>query len=156
MKWWPLTGIKNYFTEKKDYSNNCKINRIIDGKIFKKSLFVFVIDVGNSNLLNFTIKALKAPQFNIHRFGIFFTETPRHADLLVVLGPLNNRMKEPLVETIAQMPKRCGVLIINEDTIIENNMNDIEIPDIVAEIDRNITPDELLSLLLEIAKGDFK
>ena len=76
-------------------------------------------------MLNFTIKALKAPQYNIHRFGIFFTETPKHADILIVLGPLNKKMKEPLLETINQMPKEYGIIIINEESNFDENIENL-------------------------------
>ncbi len=154
MKWWPLTGIKNYFTEKKKYKSDKSINNILKENVFKKSFHIFVIDVGNSNLLNFTVKALKAPQYNMHRFGLFFTETPRHADLLLILGPLNEKMKEPLNETINQMPAQFGVLIINEDYSVDNKTNDVEIPNLIAVIKKNITPEELLALLIKISRGD--
>ncbi len=152
MKWWPLIGITNYFTEKEKRDDCFRINPVLKNKVFKKSLHLFVIDVGNSNLLNFTIKALKAPQYNIHRFGIFFTETPKHADLLIVLGPLNVKMKEPLMETINQMPEDFGVLVINEENYIENSINSLDIPNVIAVINKNISPNELLSVLLNIIR----
>ncbi len=148
MKWWPLVGIKNYFTEKKDYDFKGEIKYSLKDKVFKKSLHIFVIDVGNSNLLNFTIKALKSPQYNIHRFGIFFTETPRHADILIVLGPVNEKMKQPLLETINQIPGDFGVIIINEENSIDNKINEIEIPNVIAKVDKNLSPDEILGILL--------
>jgi Ni,Fe-hydrogenase III small subunit len=148
MKWWPLVGLKNYFTEKKDYDFKGDITFSLKDKVFKRSLHIFVIDVGNSNLLNFTIKALKSPQYNIHRFGIFFTETPRHADILILLGPLNEKMKQPLLETINQMPKNFGVIIINEENSIDNKIDEIEIPNVIAKLNKNASPEEILSILL--------
>ncbi len=150
MKWWPLTGIGNYFTEKSEYKFNKNIKPIFKDKVFKKSLHIFIIDVGNSNLLNFTIKALKAPQYNIHRFGIFFTETPKHADILIVLGPLNKKMKEPLLETINQMPKEYGIIIINEESNFDENIENLNLPNVIANIKKDISPEELLALLLKI------
>ncbi len=152
MKWWPLTGIANFFTEKKNYNFDNSVNNVFKHKIFKRSLHVFVIDVGNSNLLNFTIKALKAPQYNIHRFGIFFTETPRHADILIILGPLTDNMEAPLLETINQMPADFGTLIINEENIFENRISRLKIPNVIAEINKDISPEELLALLLKVQK----
>ena len=156
MKWWPITGITNYFTEKKDYTTDLKIKNFLKSKVFKKSLHIFVIDAGCSNLLNFTIKAFKAPQYNMHRFGLFFTETPRHADLLIVLGPVNKKMKEPLLETINQIPSQCGVLVINEEFQIDNELENLNIPNLIATVNKNISPEELLSILLKIAQGESK
>ncbi len=148
MKWWPLIGLKNYFTEKKGYDFKGNIAYSLKDKVFKKSLHIFVIDVGNSNLLNFTIKALKSPQYNIHRFGIFFTETPRHADILIVLGPLNEKMKKPLLETINQMPDDFGVIVINEENNIDNKISEVEIPNIIAKLNKNASPEDILGILL--------
>jgi Ni,Fe-hydrogenase III small subunit len=150
MKWWPLIGLKNYFTEKMPKDTSVKIHTIFKNKVFKKSLHIFTIDTGNSNLLNFTIKALKSPQYNIHRFGIFFTETPRHADILIILGPVNIKMKKPLKETVKQMPKDFGVLIINEENSVDNCLNEMEIPNVIAEINKNVSPNEILAVLLKI------
>ncbi len=147
MKWWPWIGIKDYFTEKKDYSTEEKVNIL---NKFKKSLFVFVFDGGNSNLLNFTIRALKSPQYNTHRFGIFFTETPRHADLLIILGPLNKKMINPLKETINQLPEDFGILIISEDSPVEDYIDELKIPNIVAKLKKDLSPEELLAILLKI------
>lgn len=152
MKWWSLIGISNFFTEKKEYDFADSFNAVLKQKVFKRSLHVFVIDVGNSNLLNFTIRALHAPQYNTHRFGIFFTETPRHADILIILGPLAENMKEPLLETINQMPGDFGIIIINEENPFDNKINNLDIPNVIAEINKNISPEELLAILLKIQK----
>ena len=152
MKWWPLIGISNFFTEKKEYDFADSFNAVLKQKVFKRSLHVFVIDVGNSNLLNFTIKALHTPQYNTHRFGIFFTETPRHADILIILGPLAENMKEPLLETINQMPGDFGIIIINEENPFDNKINNLDVPNVIAEINKNISPEELLSLLIKVQK----
>ncbi len=156
MKWWPIVGIKNYFTEKVDYTKKIKIDlkESFKEKVFQKSLHIFVIDCGTSNLLNFTIKALKSPQYNIHRFGIFFTETPRHADLLIILGPICEKMVNPLKETIEQMPEPFKVLILEEEIDFEDKLN-ISIPNLVARIKKDISPFELLGILLKIQKGEI-
>ena len=147
MKWWPLIGIKDLFTEKRKF--DCKI-KVTPLNVFKRSLFVFLFDGGNSNLLNFNLKALKSPQYNTHRFGIFFTETPRHADLLIILGPVCKKMVEPLKETINQLPEDFGILIISEDSPIEDYIETMEIPNLLAKIKKDISPEELLGLLLKI------
>ena len=149
MKWWPLIGIKDYFTEKELSETDIRITPL-KNRSFQKSLFVFVIDCGNSNLLNFTIRALKSPHYNTHRFGIYFTETPRHADLLIVLGPLNEEMKAPLLETVSQLPDEFGILLISEESPLEDELNNLNLPNVVGSINKDISPDELLTILLKI------
>jgi len=70
IRWWPLYGLKRKLTERKEYVSSVKL-RLSTTAVFKRSLFVYVIDVGSSNALNFEISALEAPQYNIHRFGIY-------------------------------------------------------------------------------------
>jgi Ni,Fe-hydrogenase III small subunit len=47
---------------------------------------------------------LTSPYYDIHRLGIFFTASPRHADLLLVTGPITRAMEGPLLRTYEAMP----------------------------------------------------
>jgi Ni,Fe-hydrogenase III small subunit len=148
--WWFPYGFKKRLTEKKDYVSDIEIKNV--NSIFKKSLHIYVIDIGNNNELCFELNALQAPQYNIHRFGIFFADTPRHADVLIVLGPATEKMIEPLKETINQLPKPFGIILI-ESSI----MNDIDIKNILgenllAEIKNYEDPEQIISVLLKIMK----
>ena len=149
MKWWPFIGFKDFLTEKELPETDIQVTPL-KNKRFQKSLFIFVIDCGNSNLLNFTIRALKSPHYNTHRFGIYFTETPRHADLLIVLGPLNEKMKSPLLETVSQLPDEFGVLLLSEECSLEDGFDNLNLPNVVGTIKKDISPDELLTILLKV------
>lgn len=48
---------------------------------------------------------LSAPQYDLHRLGLFFTPTPRHADALLVTGVVTRQMEQPLRDTYAAMPE---------------------------------------------------
>jgi Ni,Fe-hydrogenase III small subunit len=50
--------------------------------------------------------------YNLHRFGIFFTPSPRFADLLLVTGPVTYAMVGPLQEAYAAMPEPRWVMAI--------------------------------------------
>jgi Ni,Fe-hydrogenase III small subunit len=115
MKSWVLYGLSHKLTEAFN-----KVGKDVKGisNIFKKSLHVFVIDVSNDNELNLEIEALQSPQYNPHRFGIFFTESPRHADVLLVLGKVHPKMEEPLKETINQIPEPFGIVAIEDENWI--------------------------------------
>lgn len=144
MKWWPGVGISKMYTERKNYECSVEVEPL--KRIFKRSMHIYTIDVGNSNLLNFEMKALQSPQYNTHRFGIFFTDTPRHTDLLVVLGSVHERMIEPLKETVEQMPKPFGILLIGDSS------SDF-LPNVVARMDGYPEAGEILAALIEIKEG---
>lgn len=142
MKWWPIRGITRYLTEKSNYESNSLVKPM--KKIFKKSLHVYMIDVGNSNLPNFELRALQSSQYNTHRFGIYFSDSPRHSDLLIVLGSPTEKMMIPLMNTIEQIPKPFGILLVEEDEEIKLNL-----PNVVGRL-RNPEPPEILGVLLKI------
>jgi hypothetical protein len=142
MKWWPVRGITRHLTEKSSYELDSSVKPM--NNIFKRSLHIYMIDVGNSNLLNFELKALQSTQYNIHRFGIYFSDSPRHSDLLIVLGKPTEKMITPLMNTIKQMPEPFGILIVEEDEVF-----DLKLPNVVGKL-KNPEPSEILGTLLKI------
>ena len=76
-----------------------------DRRRLRKSLFVRHIDCGSCNGCESEISALDNPYYNLHRFGVFFTPSPRFADVLLVTGPVTNPMYEPLISTYEAMPE---------------------------------------------------
>ena len=154
--WWVPYGLKKRLTEKKLYQTNIDVKPLKG--IFKTSLHIYIIDVGCSNDLCFEIRALQAPQYNIHRFGIFFADTPRHADILIVLGPATEKMIEPLKETINQLPKPFGVILIESGNFTSKvNINDIIGENLLAEIKNYENPEQIIPVLLKLmGKGSGK
>ena len=53
---------------------------------FRRSLHIRHVDAGSCNGCESELQALNNPFYNLHRFGIFFTPSPRFADLLLVTG----------------------------------------------------------------------
>ncbi|HUI11954.1 MAG TPA: NADH-quinone oxidoreductase subunit NuoB [Xanthobacteraceae bacterium] len=70
---------------------------------FRRSLHVRHVDAGSCNGCESELQALNNPFYNLHRLGIFFTASPRFADLLLVTGPITNAMLEPLRATYEAM-----------------------------------------------------
>ncbi|MGB6172543.1 MAG: NADH-quinone oxidoreductase subunit NuoB [Xanthobacteraceae bacterium] len=70
---------------------------------FRRSLHVRHVDAGSCNGCESELQALNNPFYNLHRLGIFFTASPRFADLLLVTGPVTNAMLEPLRATYEAM-----------------------------------------------------
>jgi Ni,Fe-hydrogenase III small subunit len=55
---------------------------------FGRSLHVRTLDTGSCAVCEQEIRLLAAPHYDLHRLGFFFTPAPRHADLLMVTGPM--------------------------------------------------------------------
>ena len=71
----------------------------------RKSLHIRHIDAGSCNGCESELAALDSPFYNLHRLGIFFTPSPRFADLLLITGPVTRPMREPLLAAYAAMPE---------------------------------------------------
>lgn len=81
-------------------------------RAFTKSLHVMVIDAGDCGACLHEVKQLNNPFYNMHRLGFFFTATPRTADLLLVVGPVGENMREPLLKTYEAMPDGKRVMAV--------------------------------------------
>ncbi|MBN2689716.1 MAG: hydrogenase [Gammaproteobacteria bacterium] len=91
--------------------------RKLINKYFASSLAIRMVDAGSCNGCELEIQALNNPFYDIERFGIHFVASPRHADMLLVTGPVAKHMEAALKATYAAMPKsnlvvavgNCGV-----------------------------------------------
>ena len=73
-------------------------------KILGRSLAIREVDAGSCNGCELEIVALNNPVHDIERFGIHFVASPRHADLLLVTGPVTRNMELALQKTYAATP----------------------------------------------------
>jgi len=88
------------------------------GRRFRRSLHVRYIDAGACGGCMGEVRLIDAPPYNLHRFGIFITATPRDADVLLVGGPVTEAMRMPLRKAYEAMPEpkrvvAMGVCAIN-------------------------------------------
>jgi Ni,Fe-hydrogenase III small subunit/Pyruvate/2-oxoacid:ferredoxin oxidoreductase delta subunit len=83
-----------------------------DRRVFQRSLHIRHVDAGSCNGCESELQALNNPFYNLHRLGIFFTPSPRFADLLLVTGPVTNNMYEPLKATYEAMPEPRWVMAV--------------------------------------------
>ena len=81
-------------------------------RVFGRSLHVRHVDAGSCNGCESELQALNNPFYNLHRLGIFFTPSPRFADLLLVTGPITYAMRGPLRETYLSMPDPKFVMAV--------------------------------------------
>lgn len=82
------------------------------GPAFRRSLHIRHVDAGSCNGCESELQALNNPFYNLHRLGIFFTASPRFADLLLVTGPVTYAMREPLRATYEAMPEPRWVMAV--------------------------------------------
>jgi Ni,Fe-hydrogenase III small subunit len=69
-----------------------------------RSLSIRHVDAGSCNACELELHALGNPFYDIERFGFRFVASPRHADVLLVTGPVTHNMREALQRTYDAMP----------------------------------------------------
>ncbi len=79
---------------------------------FKRSLHVRIVDAGDCGSCLNELAQLNGPSYNLHRFGIFITPTPRQADVLLVVGPVTRQMRGPLQAAYDAMPDPKRVVAV--------------------------------------------
>ncbi len=70
-----------------------------------KSPWILLFNSGACNACDIEVLALVTPRFDVERFGILAKGTPRHADILVVTGPVTLKQAERLRRIYDQMPE---------------------------------------------------
>jgi Ni,Fe-hydrogenase III small subunit/formate hydrogenlyase subunit 6/NADH:ubiquinone oxidoreductase subunit I len=80
-----------------------KIKSQID-QVLGRSLHIREVDAGSCNGCEIEIVGLNSPIYDLERFGIHFVASPRHADMLLVTGPVTRNMELALRKTYDAMP----------------------------------------------------
>jgi len=70
-----------------------------------RSLAIRMVDAGSCNACELEIQALNNPYYDLDRFGLHFVASPRHADVLLVTGPVTENMRVALERTWQAMPE---------------------------------------------------
>ena len=79
-----------------------------------RSLAIRHVDAGSCNGCELEIVALGNIVFDLERFGLRFVASPRHADVLLVTGPLTRNLREALVETLNATPDPKWVVAVGD------------------------------------------
>lgn len=82
---------------------------------FRRSLHIRHVDTGSDGAIEQEIAALMNPYYDMQRLGLFFTASPRHADALLVTGPVTRPMEAPLRRTHEAMPEPRVVVAAGTD-----------------------------------------
>lgn len=72
--------------------------------LFRRSLTIREVDTGSCNACEMEMNALANPVYDVERFGIHIAASPRHADALVVTGPVTVNMERALKDVYKQTP----------------------------------------------------
>ena len=83
----------------------------------RRSVHLRHVDAGSDGTEEQEIAALLNPVYDIHRLGIYFTASPRHADVLLVTGAGAYGMAEPLRRTYDGMPDPKIVIAVGTDAV---------------------------------------
>ena len=83
-------------------------------KLLGRSLHIREVDAGSCNGCEIEITALANPYYDLERFGLHFVASPRHADCLLVTGPVTRNMAEPLRLTYEATPDPKIVIAVGD------------------------------------------
>jgi len=84
----------------------------IFSKALKKSPWIYHVGTSGCNNCDIEILDCLSPRFDIERFGIKLVGSPRHADILLVSGPVASHIKESLEQVYRETPKPCIVACV--------------------------------------------
>lgn len=89
-----------------------EVRRRIEKLLLRRSLAIREVDAGSCNGCELEIVALNNPVYDIERFGIHFVASPRHADMLLVTGPVTRNMELALLKTHQAMAEPKVVVAV--------------------------------------------
>lgn len=126
----PLTNLfhqkrtENYtFQDKEFEALGLSLKKSIHS-IFGKSLAIRVVDTGSDNSPEIELVNLTTPHYDIERFGISFVASPRHADVLLVTGPVTVNMATALCKTYEATPSPKLVIALGDDACGKGILHD--------------------------------
>ena len=81
-------------------------------KAFKRALWVYHLNTGSCNGCDIEILAVLTPRYDVERFGIKLVGSPRHADVLLVTGPVVKQMVPRVKRIYEQTPDPKLVMVV--------------------------------------------
>ena len=111
-----LTGIKTEAAPPVDEELRTTRERLGDDilRYFAGALAIRHVDAGSCNGCELEINALGNPYYNLEGLGIKFVASPRHADMLLVTGPVSRHMEVALKRTYAATPEPKLVVALGD------------------------------------------
>jgi Ni,Fe-hydrogenase III small subunit len=91
-----------------------ELKREID-RVFGRSLAIREVDSGSDNAVEIELNNLGTPHYDVERFGVSFVASPRHADVIIITGPVTLAMAEAARKTFEAMPQPGWVVAVGDD-----------------------------------------
>ena len=86
-------------------------------KTFNGSLAIRQVDAGSDNACEQELVALSNSFYDVERFGIHFVASPKHADMLLVTGPVTRNMAKALKTAYENTPDPKIIVAVGDDAI---------------------------------------
>src|ERR1700739_4228805 len=112
--------VRRPFTEQAPFPDDAALDEIATAvsraarRRLGRSLAIREVDAGSCNGCELEIHALNNPVYDVERFGMKFVASPRHADVLLVTGPVTRNMKVALERTYAATPDPKWVVAVGD------------------------------------------
>ena len=81
-------------------------------KAFNRALWVYHLNTGSCNGCDIEILVVLTPRYDVERFGIMLVGSPRHADVLLVTGPVGRSMEDNVRRVYEQTPDPKVVMAV--------------------------------------------
>jgi Ni,Fe-hydrogenase III small subunit len=110
------TGIRTEPAPQADEATRVEIERIGQDilEVLGRALTIRAVDAGSCNGCELELHALNNPYYNLEGLGIKFVASPRHADMLLVTGPVSRHMELALRRTWEATPEPRLVVAIGD------------------------------------------
>ena len=127
-----------------------------------RSLALRHVDAGSCNGCEHELNQLSSPYYDLQRFGLGIVASPRHADVLLVTGPVTSRMREPLLVVYNAMPAPRRVAALGDCALgcglLGTDENLVGPVDAILPVDLRIpgcppTPAAIAEALLQLIDG---
>jgi Ni,Fe-hydrogenase III small subunit len=86
-------------------------------KLFNGSLAIREVDAGSDNAVEQELTALSNAYYDSERFGVHFVASPRHADMLIVTGPVSRNMQQAVVRSYEATPDPKIIVAVGDEAI---------------------------------------
>ena len=124
-----------------------------------RSLAIRHVDAGSCNGCEHELTLTSGPYYDLQRYGLGVVASPRHADVLLVTGPVTTRMRDPLLTAYQSMPEPRLVAALGDCALgcgLLGSPDELVGPvDALLPVDLRIpgcppTPDAIATALLEL------
>ena len=121
-------------------------------KAIRKSFYIYPLDSGSCGACNMEFLSIFNPQYDANRLKIFMTNSPRHADALMVMGVRTEGMHEVLKESLEAMPSPKIVISLGSCAISGGIIGSAPLPEGTSILEIAGCPPSPYSIIMAIMK----